>query len=97
MGIGAFNMPGCIWLLPLRHCEAPKSKLTHTARAPLALASVGMPIFVAMWVHCALRPRAPVRFDFACRDRPEGTVPLYPPPVPGELFDTALENCWAQT
>ena len=56
-----------------------------------------MPIFVAMWVPCALRPRAPVRFDFACGDRPEGTVPLYPPPVPSELFDTALENCWAQT
>jgi hypothetical protein len=36
MGIGAFNMPSCIRLLPLRHCETPKSKLTHRQR-PLAL------------------------------------------------------------
>jgi hypothetical protein len=100
MGTSAFNMPSCIRPVPVRYCETSKSKLRHW-RSPLALASVGTaPISVAMWVSCELRRRSPrsCSLELACHDRPEGKVP----PVStlcseSELFDTALENCRAQT
>ena len=96
----ALYMPSCIRLLPLRHCETPKSKLRHW-RSPLTLASVGTaPISVAMWVSCELRRRSPrsCSLELACHDRPEGKVPHVSTLCSeSELFDTALENCRAQT
>jgi hypothetical protein len=100
MGSSAFNMPSCIRPVPVRYCETSKSKLRHW-RSPLALPSVGTaPISVAMWVSCELRRRSPrsCSIDLACHDRPEGKVPLVSTLCSeSELFDTALENCRAQT
>ena len=100
MGTSAFNMPSCIRPVPVRYCETPKSKLRHW-RSPLALdASVGTaPISVAMWASCELSrsPRS-CSLELACHDRPEGEVPLISTlRSESELFDTALENCRAQT
>ena len=100
MGTSAFNMPSCIRLVPVRYCETCKSKLRHW-RSPLALAPVGTaPISVAMWVSCELRRRSPrsCSLELACHDRPEGKVPHVSTLCSeSELFDTALENCRAQT
>jgi hypothetical protein len=100
MGTSAFNMPSCIRPVSVRYCETSKSKLRHW-RSPLALASIGTaPISVAMWVSCELRRRSPrsCSLELACRDRPEGNVPHVSTLCSeSELFDTALENCRAQT
>jgi hypothetical protein len=100
MGTSAFNMPSCIRPVSVRYCETSKSKLRHW-RSPLALASIGTaPISVAMWVSCELRRRSPrsCSLELACRDRPEGKVPHVSTLCSeSELFDTALENCRAQT
>ena len=53
-----------------------------------------------MWVSCELRRRSPrsCSLELACHDRPEGKVPLVSTLCSeSELFDTALENCRAQT
>jgi hypothetical protein len=100
MGTSAFNMPSCIRPVPVRYCETSKSKLRHW-RSPLALASVGTAaISVAMWVSCEHRRRPPrsCSLELACHDRPEGKVPhVSTLRSESELFDTALENCRAQT
>jgi hypothetical protein len=93
-------MPSCVRPVPVRYCETSKSKLRHW-RSPFALASVGTALIsVAMWVSCELRRRPPrsCSLELACHDRPEGKVPHVSTLCSeSELFDTALENCRAQT
>ena len=93
MGTSAFNMPSCIRPVPVRYCETSKSKLRHW-RSPLALASVGTAYLVNLG---GVSPRS-CSLELACPDWPEGKVPHVSTLCSeSELFDTALENCRAQT
>jgi hypothetical protein len=85
----------CIRLILLRHCETPKSKLRN-CQGPLALASLST---APMQCGYLVSLGAARLFALSCLPRAawRESYPCYPPSIQSELFDTALENCRAQT